>query len=223
MAIKCQLNAQQRLNENTLYSHFYLKSLFIVAYFQGHHLNFWVMVFKNMESTQPKNMFWTPSLILATLDHHRAIFCFQNVDFGRSYWHWYLSEPHLTIFRMLIRVILLRGERIVFWWPNTNTNIIRHFKNDRIRIRILFGLKKATEYEYEYYSVWKKQPNTNTNIIRFEKIDRIRIRILFGLKKSTEYEYYSVWKRRPNTNTNIIWFEKNHPNTNTNTNTSIDP
>ena len=41
-----------------------------------------------------------------------------------------------------------RGERIVFWWPNTNTNIIWLFKNDRIRIRILFGLKKATEYEY---------------------------------------------------------------------------
>ena len=89
-----------------------------------------------------------------------------------------------------------RGERIVFWWPNTNTNIIRLFKNDRIRIRILFGLKKATEYEYEYYSVWKKQPNTNTNIIRFEKIDRIRIRILFDLKN------------RPNTNTNIIRFGK---------------
>ena len=46
-----------------------------------------------------------------------------------------------------------------------------------------------TEYEYEYYSVWKKQPNTNTNIIQFEKIDQIRIRILFGLKKSPEYEY----------------------------------
>ena len=91
-----------------------------------------------------------------------------------------------------------RGERIVFWWPNTNTNIIRLFKNDRIRIRILFGLKKATEYEYEYYSVWKS--------------NRIRIRILFGLKKATEYEYYSVWKNRPNTNTNIItniiWLEK---------------
>ena len=32
-----------------------------------------------------------------------------------------------------------RGERIVFWWPNTNTNIIRFPKNDRIQIRILFG------------------------------------------------------------------------------------
>ena len=56
-----------------------------------------------------------------------------------------------------------------------NTNIIRFEKGDRIRIRILFGLKK--------------QPNTNTNIIRFEKIDRIRIRILFGLNKLLEYEY----------------------------------
>jgi hypothetical protein len=63
----------------------------------------------------------------------------------------------------------------VFWWPNTNTNIIRLLKNDRIRIRILFGLKKSTEYEYEYYSTWK--------------INQIRIRILFGLEKSPEYEY----------------------------------
>ena len=46
-------------------------------------------------------------------------------------------------------------------WPNTNT--IRFFKNDRIRIRILFGFSKMTEYEYEYYSVFQKWPNTNTN------------------------------------------------------------
>ena len=70
-------------------------------------------------------------------------------------------------------------------WPNTNTNIIRFENIDRIRIRILFGLKKSTEYEYEYYSVWKYRPNTNTNIIRLEKITQIRIRILvFGLNYS---------------------------------------
>ena len=70
-------------------------------------------------------------------------------------------------------------------WPNTNTNILRFEKCDRIWIRILFGLKISTEYEYEYYSVWKYRPNTNTNIIWFEKITRIRIRILvFGLKYS---------------------------------------
>ena len=70
-------------------------------------------------------------------------------------------------------------------WLNTDTNIIRFENIDRIRIRILFGLKKSTEYKYEYYSVWKYRPNTNTNIIRLEKIDRIRIRILvFGLNYS---------------------------------------
>ena len=53
-------------------------------------------------------------------------------------------------------------------WPNTNTNIIRFEKITRIRIRILFGLKKSPEYEYEYYSVWKYRPNTNTNILVFE-------------------------------------------------------
>ena len=64
-----------------------------------------------------------------------------------------------------------RGDRIVFWWPNTNTNIIRFPKNDRIWI------------EYEYNSVSQKWPITNTNIIRFPKDDRIRIRILFGFPK----------------------------------------
>ena len=49
-----------------------------------------------------------------------------------------------------------RGERTVFWRPNTNTNNIRQ--------------KISTEYEYEYYS---------TKIFH-----RIRIRILFGLKIS---------------------------------------
>ena len=57
-----------------------------------------------------------------------------------------------------------------------------------------------TEYEYEYYSVWKKRLNTNTIIIWFEKSNRIQIRISFGLKKSTEYEYeyYLAWKNQPN-------------------------
>ena len=71
-------------------------------------------------------------------------------------------------------------------WPlDTNTNIIRFPKNDRIRI--LFGFPKMTEYEYEYYSISQKWPNTNTNIIRFPKNDRIRI--LFGYPQMTEYEY----------------------------------
>ena len=80
-----------------------------------------------------------------------------------------------------------RGERIVFWGPNTNTNIIRVPKNNRIRI--LFGFPKLTENEYEYYSGFQKWPNTNTNIIRLPKNDQIRIRILFGFPKMTEYEY----------------------------------
>jgi len=67
-------------------------------------------------------------------------------------------------------------------WPNTNTNIIRLFKTDRIRIRILFGLPKMTEYEYEYYSAPQKRPNTN--IIRLSKNDRIGIRILMDSLKT---------------------------------------
>ena len=85
--------------------------------------------------------------------------------------------------------------------PNTNTNIICFEKGDRIQIQISFGLKKASEYEYEYYSLWKKQPNTNANIIRFENIDRIRIRIrilVFGINnlnniRIPNYSLTSVW------------------------------
>ena len=114
-------------------------------------------------------------------------------------------------------------------WPNTNTNIIRFEKGDRIRIRILFGLKKATEYEYEYYSVWKNLPNTNTNIIRFEKITRIRMRILvLGLNYSNNIQIpnYSLTSASHGghhhiihgvPHTNVIRFEeKSWPNTNTN-------
>ena len=52
-------------------------------------------------------------------------------------------------------------------WSNTNTNIIRRPKNDRIGI--LFGVPKMTEYEY--YPIFQKCPNTNTNmnIIRIPK------------------------------------------------------
>ena len=65
-----------------------------------------------------------------------------------------------------------------------NTNIIRLSKTDRIQLRILFGLPKMTEYEYEYYSAPQKRPNTNTNIIRLSKNDRIRIRILLDSLKT---------------------------------------
>ena len=64
-------------------------------------------------------------------------------------------------------------------------------KVDQLQIRILFGLKILTEYEYEYYLVWKNWPNTNTNtnIIRLEKITQIRIWILvLGLNYSNNIQ-----------------------------------
>ena len=64
-------------------------------------------------------------------------------------------------------------------WPNTNTNIIRASKNDRIRIRILFVFPKMTEYEYEYFSATQKWPIANTNIILLPNNDRKQIS--FGL------------------------------------------
>ena len=88
-----------------------------------------------------------------------------------------------------LKQIRPRGERIVLWWRNTNTNIIRLLKNDRIRIQILFGFPKMTEYEYEYYSVSQKWPNMNTNIIRFPKNDRIGIRIFFVYPEMIDCEY----------------------------------
>ena len=73
-----------------------------------------------------------------------------------------------------------RGEPIVFWWPNTNTNII--------------WLPKSDQYEYEYHLVSEKWPNTN--IIWLPKNDWIQLRISFSFQK---------WL---NTNKNIIWFPK---------------
>ena len=132
----------------------------------------------------------------------RIICCFCNVLSSNHAWLYILGKAHtqlpfLThlilvpslgcVFLMrtcyrLIKIRQNRGERIVFWWPNTNTNIIWVPKNDRIRI--LFGLPKMTEYEYEYYSAPQKRPNTNTNIIRLSKNDRIRIRILLDSLKT---------------------------------------
>ena len=94
------------------------------------------------------------------------------------------------------------------WKKQPNTNIIRFEKIDRIRIQILFSLKKSPEYEYEYY-YWASTIRiifkywiirSPLPVMRFiitsfmgslirmlfglkKKFDRIQIRILFGLKK----------------------------------------
>ena len=66
-----------------------------------------------------------------------------------------------------------RGERILFFGPNTNTNNIRNQILDRIRIRIIF-----------VFSEW-----ANTNDIPAQIFGRIRIRIIFGFRIVPEYEY----------------------------------
>ena len=71
---------------------------------------------------------------------------------------------------MRLKATWCRGELIVFWWPNTSTNIIHSPK---------------------------KWPNTNTNIIRLPKNDWIRV--LFSFPKMTKYEYYSASQKWPNT------------------------
>ena len=69
----------------------------------------------------------------------------------------------------------VRGERILFFGPNTNTNNIRNQNFDRIRIQIIF-----------VFSEWV---NTNTNNIRAWIFGRIRIWIIFGFRIVPEYEY----------------------------------
>ena len=76
-----------------------------------------------------------------------------------------------------------RGERIVFWWPNTNANIIRFPKNDRRRIQILFVFPKMTE----------------TNITWLPRNDWIQILILFGSPIMTKYKYHSASQKWTNT------------------------
>ena len=71
--------------------------------------------------------------------------------------------------------IALRGERILFFGPNTNMNNIRNQNFDRIRIQIIF--------------VFPEWANTNTNNIRAQIFGRIRIRIIFGFRIVPEYEY----------------------------------
>ena len=91
-----------------------------------------------------------------------------------------------------------RGERIVFWWLNMNTNIILFFlKNERIWILILFGLPKMTKYKYKYYSVSQKWPNTNKNIIWLPKNEQIRIQVSFSFSEMTKYEYYLSCPKEP--------------------------
>ena len=68
-----------------------------------------------------------------------------------------------------------RGERILFFGPNTNTNIIRNQNFDRIRIKIIF--------------VFSESANTNMNNIRAQIFGRIRIRIVFGFRIVPDYEY----------------------------------
>ena len=77
------------------------------------------------------------------LQERSQVFLFPISASLKNHWMWIVD-----IF--FHRMDWSRGERIVFWWPNTNIN--RLLKNDRIRIQILFGYPEMTEYEYEYNS-----------------------------------------------------------------------
>ena len=80
-----------------------------------------------------------------------------------------------------------RGERILFFWPNTNTNNIRNQNSDRIQIWIILRIIRII-------FVFSEWANTNTNNIRAQIFGRIRIRIIFGFRivPQYEYEYYVI-------------------------------
>ena len=62
------------------------------------------------------------------------------------------QEERPSLSNLYLKWARIRGERIVFSGPNTNTNTIRVQKLCQIRIRILFGVPLLAEYEYLNYS-----------------------------------------------------------------------
>ena len=94
------------------------------------------------------------------------------LHFFHPLWPWGLPLVQLLRSLLLLRhLALVLGQRwansvlrteyeyeyysVAQKWPNTNTNIIRFPKNDRIRIRILFRYPEMTEYEYKYHSAYQ--------------------------------------------------------------------
>ena len=71
---------------------------------------------------------------------------------------YYYFGSSSKLFPFLFAKVYIRGERILFFGPNTN--IIRNQNFDQIRIRIIF--------------VFQKWMNMNTNIIRFWKMDEYK-------------------------------------------------
>ena len=63
-------------------------------------------------------------------------------------------------------------------WPNTNTNIIRASKNDRIRIRILFGSPKTQRWKH-----WDRE-ELNWSPSSVKKLSRMKFKGWFVEEKS---------------------------------------
>ena len=106
----------------------------------------------------------------------------QNYKIGLKFnveFHWTkcgkLKHTKSFCLEKLLFSIRIRGERILFFGPNTNTNNIWNQILDRIRIRIIF-----------VFSEWA---NTNMNNIRAILFGWIRIRIIFRFRIVPEYEY----------------------------------
>ena len=116
---------------------------------------------------------------LKNLEHTRQTFHERKENNGRYFWLFdkqkFLVWYHNYYLKIDHSVIQHRGEQILFFGPNTNTNNIRNQNFDQIRIRIIF-----------VFSEWA---NTNTNNIRAQIFGRIRIRIIFLFFRMSEYKY----------------------------------
>ena len=73
-------------------------------------------------------------------------------NFGTTLGQLWAGWQNVAAFRRGQKWPWNRGERILFFGPNTNTNIIRNQNFDRIwiRIRIIFVFFRMSEYEYEW-------------------------------------------------------------------------
>ena len=98
----------------------------------------------------------------ATIENHR----YQWLSYPKT-----IGKPLIPMVQRWANSVLMTEYEYEYYsasqkLPNTNTNIIRLSKKDRIRIRILFGFPKMTEYEYysdpQKYIAETSQTNANS-------------------------------------------------------------
>ena len=87
----------------------------------------------------------------------------------------YTSFVFGNYFSVFRNAFLFGNTFLCLWILFLGSEVSEYYFFDRIRIRIIFGIRILTKYEYEQYSFFQNE--------------RIRIRIIFVQKYLTEYEY----------------------------------